>query len=322
MENRPDEEGIKKSINDLQRKIKNAYFVDDFDTMNSLNAQMLKFASKLSNPKYVQAVTLYHQNVRRILTQRRLYASLMTQISDIFRPQPTNQSGVDDNALSLQMLEKEFQNAFIDRDFRLCLEKLPEILALAIKMKDQGKVSNYMQLKEFFEHSAPHSMEIGAPIQKAESHTPAPAIPKEKLLKIEELKKSVIDLEGRLEFQQAKAKYKEMMQVATEIEDRLTIVLCDQMIDQIGIWVEEVEKSDFSKFEIPPFRLINRARFDCLEAMGDKGAANKKMENLISLGVRPENIKVITISRSKFKGKSPYNKNGETYALYIRRSLD
>ncbi len=322
MEKSPNEEIVQKTINDLQRKIKDAYLVDDFDAMNELNGRMLKIASQLTNPKHIQAVSSYHQKVNLILKQRRLYASMISQISEIFRPQQKGTNVADETHRRLELLEEEFRNAFIDRNFRICQEKLPEILDMAIMLNDQGKINNYLNLKEFFAHAAPEPQEVAESIQKTASPKPIPPIPKEKLLKIEELKKSAIDLEGRLEFQQAKAIYQEMMQVATEIEDRLTVALCDQMIAQIGIWEEEIEKSDFTKFDIPPFRLVNRARFDCLEAMGDKGAANKKMENLISLGVKPETIKVITISRSKFKGKSPYNKNGECFAIYIRRSFD
>ncbi len=313
---------MKKIINDIQRKIKDAYLIDDFDAMEELNGQMLKLASKLMNPKHVQAVTLYYQKVNRILTQRQLYTAMMSQILDIFRPQSRDTNTVDDKSLRLQILEEEFQNAFFHQDFRLCLGKIPEILELAKMRQDKGKIEYYSQLREPFELAAKQQSEILQTPQKAASQDAIMPKSIEKLQKIEDLKKMATECEERLDFRQAKAIYQEMMQVATAINDRLVIALCDQMIAQIGIWEEEIEKSDFTKLDIPPFRLLNRARFDCLEALSEKGAANRKMENLVTLGVKPENIKVITISRSRFRGITPYNKNGECYAIYIRRSLD
>lgn len=347
----PNKEIVQNTINDLQRKIKDAYLVDNFDAMKDLNERMLKFASQLKNPLLIQEVNAYYQKVNLILKQRLLYAAMISQITEIFRPQQKILKPENDKIRKLEFLEEEFRNAFIDRDFSLCLKKVPEILDLAKEFNLRNKVNTYLQAKEYFELSLNREtednkistqevQEVDEPqidpfvetepqpkiiqhlTQKPANIKPELQIPKERLQKMEELKKEAIDFEGRLEFPKAKAIYQELIQVASEIDDRLTVTLCEQMITQIGIWVEEIENSDFSKLDIPPFRLINRSRFDCLEALSDKNAAIKKMENLISLGVKPENIKVITIARIKFKGKSPYNKNGECYAIYIRRSLE
>src|SRR4030042_48707 len=115
LEERESEETLKRTINGLQRKIKDAYLYDDFDAMRVLNSKLLQLTTKLENPKYVVAVKLYSERVSRILTQRHLYTSMITQISEIFRP-PRKPSGIlEDENLKLQILEEEFQNAFFDK---------------------------------------------------------------------------------------------------------------------------------------------------------------------------------------------------------------
>ncbi|HMF33391.1 MAG TPA: hypothetical protein VKK79_18340, partial [Candidatus Lokiarchaeia archaeon] len=76
------------------------------------------------------------------------------------------------------------------------------------------------------------------------------------------------------------------------------------------------------KKKIPPFRLIQRARYDCLEAFGDEKVAKQRLADLVALGVKKQNVEIVTIVRGKFKGQAPYNKKGECFAIYVRKTLD
>src|SRR5271157_313488 len=140
--------------------------------------------------------------------------------------------------------------------------------------------------------------------------------------RIAQLKSQAVDLESELEFDDARAVYHKIEDLIKDIDDPFTRLLCDQKIAQIASWEEETAKSDFSKWDIPPFRLINRTRFDCLVAISNESVARQKMESLITLGVGRENIIVFTIHSEKFKGIAPYNQDGECYAIYLKRMLD
>ncbi len=217
----------------------------------------------------------------------------------------------EDEAISkkLQYAEERFQNAFGDRKYSDCLQSIPEISELASLLNKSEIVEKYKGLQQ----------QIESNIQQEAKRS---AEQKEKTEKINQLKKVAADLESAMKFTDAKSKYTEIKKLATEINDPLTVSFCDQRITQIESWAKELSGSDLMKWDITPFKIINRLRYNFVEVITEKTAAQKRAGEIASQSGKGADVKSVTMVRSKFKGQGPYNAKGECYALYLRTAAE
>ncbi|OLS15973.1 MAG: hypothetical protein RBG13Loki_0400 [Promethearchaeota archaeon CR_4] len=139
---------------------------------------------------------------------------------------------------------------------------------------------------------------------------------------IERQKRVALIWERQLKFEEARKEYDEVLRMARNMKDDLTATFCEHRLAQLAVWEEEIAMSDLTPWEVKPFRLLFTSRFDCLEVFPDKIAAEERKQALVAQRVNPDNVKIVTIVRSRFKTQGPYNGNGICYGLYIRRAWD
>ncbi|MHA1730419.1 MAG: hypothetical protein ACTSU5_00660 [Promethearchaeota archaeon] len=111
--------------------------------------------------------------------------------------------------------------------------------------------------------------------------------------------------ESTWKFAAAKKKYAQMERIAAKIDDLLTIEYCRQKLAQIEKWEQEIEEFDLHKWEIFPFKMINRRRYEFFEIFPSKELAEERLEKLVAGGMDREHALVVNVVRSKFKGQGP-----------------
>ncbi|MHA1731248.1 MAG: hypothetical protein ACTSU5_04860, partial [Promethearchaeota archaeon] len=205
--------------------------------------------------------------------------------------------------------EEDFQNALGDNKLEECLEIIPELVDLSTALRMPEKTEHYRQLDE----------EIKGNIEKREE---LERLQREKLGEIEALKNSAAKLEARLKFADAKEKYGAIIERANEIGDELSAAYAREKIAQIERWEQEVSSSDYAKWDIPPFKLINRKRYDFLEIVPSKSAAEHRISEYSGEGKKAGNLVPVGMVRSRFKNQGPYGPDGKCFVIYERRELE
>ena len=209
----------------------------------------------------------------------------------------------------LQFAEEDFQNAFSDRKYKECLQSIPEITQLASQLNKPEIVDKYNKINQQIESNIQ---------QEAKLLT----LQNEKYEKINPLKKIAADLESNMKFADAKSKSNAIKKLATEINDPLIVSFCDQEIAQIDAWTKSLSGSDLMKWDITPFKIINRLRYNYVEVLTDKVAAQKRAGEITEQSGKSDDVKVVAMQRSKFKGQGPYNEKGECFTLYVRKLVE
>ena len=216
---------------------------------------------------------------------------------------------VEYKAIQLRRVEEIFQNEFIDAHYEACLEILGLLIQLSEDLANFDRVELYKHLQKVLRKHLTHKELRGL-------------LNPELMEAIEKQKTLAQQFERNLKFREARKIYEEVLRMAKNLKEEITIALCEQKITQLIIWEEEMARSDLTKWTIPPFRIICRARFDCLELFPDRASAEVCKNSLISQRVNPDNIKIITIIRARFKNQGPFDATGTCYAIYIRRAWD
>ncbi|MHA1732069.1 MAG: hypothetical protein ACTSU5_08995 [Promethearchaeota archaeon] len=203
-------------------------------------------------------------------------------------------------------LDEEFQIAFADGEFERCLEMLTQLVDLAGKVGDTTKVEAYRQLKGEIESSR-------------EEREKLERVEREKIAKISSLKQAAFKLESRWKFQEARKKYEEVERIASEINDILTKEFCKRKFEQLDAWEREIADFDLHQFDVQPFKLLNRKRYDFDSVFPTREAAQGWVDELVSGGLPEEDVQVVKLQRSKFKGRGPFNEEGLCFSVYFRK---
>ena len=144
----------------------------------------------------------------------------------------------------------------------------------------------------------------------------------DKIEQIENLKTEIYDLESRLDFQQAREKSEQMKNIAQIIGKIVDVEFATHKLEQFSQWEVEITDADMMQWNISPLRVINRLRYNYIEVLGTKSVAQARAEERIQQSNCTEDVKIVTMVRSGFKGQGPYNERGECFVLYGRKFAD
>ncbi len=222
---------------------------------------------------------------------------------------PEDVKKMESKAAQLRRVEEIFQNEFTDAHYEGCLEVLALLISLSEELASFDRVELYKHLQKVLKRHLAHS------------HLRALLNP-EMAEAIDHQRKVALQLELNLKFEGARKIYEDVRRMAQNLKEELTIALCEQKIAQLTVWEEEMARSDLTKWAIPPFRILFRARFDCLEVLPDRASAEARKRSLVAQRVNPDNIRLVTVIRARFKGQGPFDATGTCHAIYIRRAWD
>ncbi len=222
---------------------------------------------------------------------------------------PVDLKKLESKAVQLRRAEEIFQNEFTDAHYEACLEILSLLINLSEELANFERVDLYKHLQKVLKRHLSHR------------HLRALLNP-EMAEAIERQKHVALQLELNLKFGEARKIYEGILRMAQNLKEELTIALCEQKITQLTVWEEEMARSDLTKWTIPPFRILFRARFDCLELFPDRASAEARKDSLVAQRVNPDSIKIVTIIRARFNNQGPFDATGTCHAVYIRRAWD
>ena len=220
-----------------------------------------------------------------------------------------NRERLEHKVVQLRRVEEIFQNEFIDGHYTACVDVLSLLIGLCEEVGDIDKRETFYHVKEIIKNHLPDQgkMVLLNP-EMAEA--------------IERQKRVALNWERQLKFEEARKVYDEVLRMAMNMKDYLTATFCEHRLVQLAVWEEEMATSDLTPWGILPFRLLFQSRFDCMEVFPDRAAAEARKQALNTQRVNPDNVKIVTIIRSRFKGQGPFDARGTCYALYIRRVWD
>ncbi len=216
---------------------------------------------------------------------------------------------LESKAAQLRRVEEIFQNEFTDAHYEGCLDILSLLIGLSEELANFERVELYKHLQKVLKRHLAHK------------HLRALLNP-EMAEAIEHQKQQALQLELNLKFGEARKIYEGVLRMAQNLKEELTIALCEQKITQLTVWEEEMARSDLTKWTIPPFRILFRSRFDCLELLPDRASAEARKHSLVAQRVNPDSVKIVTIIRARFKNQGPFDATGTCHAVYIRRAWD
>lgn len=216
---------------------------------------------------------------------------------------------LESKATQLRRVEDIFQNEFTDAHYEACLDVLVLLIGLCEELANFERIELYKHLQKVLKRHLSHKhLRTLLNPEMAEA--------------IEHQKQVAAQLEWNLKFGDARKIYEGVLRMAQNLKEELTIALCEQKITQLTIWEEEMARSDLTKWTIPPFRILFRARYDCLELLPDRASAETRKRSLVTQRVNPDSIKIVTIIRARFKNQGPFDAKGTCHAIYIRRAWD
>ncbi|GAB4328432.1 MAG: hypothetical protein Kow0069_35650 [Promethearchaeota archaeon] len=205
--------------------------------------------------------------------------------------------------------EEIFQAKMADKCYEAALAMAPKLLELARDLGLTDKVARYEALERELREQLSRQQELERLYQ-------------EKLATMEKLKLSAARLEERLKFDDAATKYREIGELAGEIGDGLSLAFVKERLEKIEAWKQELLSSEHARWEISPFKIINRLRYELVDVYPDEARAAARANELVESGVPEGNVKVVVVVRSKFKGTGPYDDRGRCHVVYVRETRD
>lgn len=335
--------GLRQEFLDMDQDLKNALREEDHAEALALLPDLIELAAILGNEKRLEELQQAQQDVEAHLASlERELAEKDAQFREVLEAEEYEEAlellpgvvtaardlqakdvllryekyqaqinrALQKQALELETAEENFQIALGEEKYQEALAMIPGIVELCEAQQLDEKVASYEQLRAQIEEKL---------AAQAEAHE-LEAEAQKKVDRINFLKQTAGRAEERGKFDEARAKYEEILALAEELDDALTVEYAQQKLKQLEVW-EAPEDFDFAKWGIFAFKIHNRRRYEFYKIFPSREAAEETLADLMEVqGLLKENGLIIEVIRRRFTDQGPFDENGSCFTIYYRKT--